>query len=317
MRILNLSLGQDTGGQQGRLQEAWPKIHTQDEYLSVTSTKTFYPIKHRMNMKKLVEEQWPWAEVLHLNNDLRYIERFRKLPPMRRPIVIHHHGTMFRTRPDYHLKALKQYKATAIMSTVDLWAMAPDETTWQPQSYELSELQAYRKPIDDGILRVAHAPTNIAIKGTRALERAVRRLKADGAAIELDVIQRVQNGRCLERKGRADVYVDQMLLGYGCNAIEAWGMGLPVIAGVDAERCPSMILQHIPPDTRDRMLQLWGSIPFMESTEDGLYVALSKMLNAGTRKHWAKKGMDHFMKFHEAGVSTTALRNIYSTALGV
>ena len=89
---------------------------------------------------------------------------------------------MFRTRPDYHLKALKQYRATAIMSTVDLWAMAPDETTWIPQAYQLAELQAYRKPIDDGILRIAHAPTNRGIKGTRALERAVRTAEERGCS---------------------------------------------------------------------------------------------------------------------------------------
>ena len=93
-------------------------------------------------------------------------------------------------------------------------------------------------------------------------------------------------------------------------------MGIPVIAGVDPERCPSMILQKIPLDTPDRMLQLWGSFPFMESTEDGLYVALSKMMDKKVRTKYSKLGMSHFLRFHEASVSTTALRTIYSHALG-
>ena len=206
MRILNLSLGQDTGGQQGRLQEAWPKHHPDDEYLSLTSTKTFYPIKHRLNVPQMLKVHIPNAEVLHLNNDLRYLQRFRTLDHSKKAKVIHHHGTMFRTRPDYHLAALKEYGAVGIASTVDLWAIAPDQLTWQPQSYELEELQSYRHPLEgtpgvDRPLRVAHAPTNIAIKGTRALERAVRRLQSAGAPIELDVIQKVSNQKCL--RGRA------------------------------------------------------------------------------------------------------------------
>jgi len=316
VKILNLSLGQDTGGQQMRLQAAWPKYHPEDEYLSVTSTKTFYEIKHRYNLATLTKVQWPNADVVHLNNDLRYIERFRRLNTRGKAVIVHHHGTMFRTRPDYHLQALKAYRATAIMSTVDLWAMAPEQTTWQPQTYDRRELAKYRKLHDDDVLKVAHAPTNRAIKGTNALIKAVDRLKAEGASIELDIIERKPNVQCLIRKGQADVYVDQMLLGYGCNAVEAWGMGIPVIAGVDAERCPDTIFQSIPLDTRDRMLQLWGKMPFMESTEEGLYESLSKMLSPTVRKYWADRGYAHFLRFHEASTSTSALRAIYEKALG-
>ena len=316
MKILNLSLGQDTGGQQMRLQDAWKKLHPQDEYISVTSTKTFYRIDNRMHMPKLEKEWWPWAELLHVNNDLRYIERFRRLQRGKRPMIIHHHGTMFRTRPDYHLKALKEYRATAIVSTVDLWAIAPEQTTWIPQAYELSELQAYRKPIQDGIFRIAHAPTNRAIKGTASLERAVRRLQTDGVNVELDIIERQNNVRCLTRKGTADVFVDQMLLGYGCNAVEAWGMGIPVIAGIDPEYGTKRIHQPIPLDTRDRMLEQWGQLPFLESSEDGLYVALTKMLSPTTRQYWSKRGMRHFIQHHEASAATSKLRAVYATAMG-
>ena len=53
-----------------RLQDAWPLYHPTDEYFSMTSTHTFYPIKNRYNLASLVKEYWPWAEVIHLNNDL-------------------------------------------------------------------------------------------------------------------------------------------------------------------------------------------------------------------------------------------------------
>ena len=95
------------------------------------------------------------------------------------------------------------------------------------------------------------------------------------------------------RKGRADVFVDQMILGYGCNAIEAWGMGIPVIAGVDPEKAPSIIMQTIPLDTRDRMLQLWGDHTLLWNPQKMAYmIALSKMLDkkvyghSGVRRVW-------------------------------
>ena len=83
----------------------------------------------------------------------------------------------------------------------------------------------------------------------------------------------------MRRKGRADLFVDQVLLGYGCNAIEAWGMGIPVIAGVDPEKAKAIVKQYIPPDTRDVMLSIWGELPFYESTEEGLYDSISAFLN--------------------------------------
>jgi hypothetical protein len=316
VKILNLSLGQDTGGQQMRLQDAWPLYYPEDEYISVSSKFTFYPIKHRLHLPTLVNEQWPNAELIHLNNDLRYIERFRRLRREGKALVIHHHGTMFRTRLDYHLQALEQYQATAITSTVDLHALAPEQTTWIPQAYQLAELQSYRAPTEDGILKIAHAPTNRGIKSTMPLIAAVERLQKQGAAVSLDIIERRNNVECMRRKGKADLFVDQTILGYGCNAIEAWGMGIPVIAGVDPERAAAYVKQYIPPDTRQTMLDVWGSIPFYESTEEGLYDSISAFLNdPSLLTKYSAIGMKHFMQWHEAEPATRRLRAVYEKAL--
>lgn len=320
MKILNLSLGQDTGGQQMRLARAWQRYFPEDRYISVTSRHTFYEIQHMLEKGQLFNEWWPEADVVHLNNDLMYIARYRELLRMPKPLVIHHHGTMYRTRPEYHLHALRRYNATAICSTVDLWAIAPDETRWLPQAYETEELMGYRNAAlvdrpDDGILRIAHAPTHRVIKSTKALIQAVNRLRLLGAKVELDIIEGVSNVQCLERKARADVFVDQLLLGYGCNAVEAWGMGIPVIAGVDPERCGPIIRQQIPADTESRMLEQWGRYPFMEATEETLAAALSRMLKPEVRQQYSAIGTEHFMKHHEAQKVVTTLRGIYLEAL--
>lgn len=320
MKILNLSLGQDTGGQQMRLARAWHRYFPGDTYTSVTSTHTFYEIQHKLDKPRVVNDWWPNSDLIHQNNDLHFATmRFPKRSlDLTKPMVIHHHGTMYRTRPDYHLAAQKQYGATSICSTVDLWAIAPDKSHWLPQAYEPEELLEYRERFydpKDGVLRIAHAPTNRVIKSTRALEGAVKRLRWLGAKVYLDVIEKVSNKQCLERKARADLFVDQLLLGYGCNAIEAWGMGIPVIAGVQPEKCIPLIRQAIPHDTEDRMLEQWGTYPFPNTSEESLMQEIGRFLDPRYRTHWAEVGTAHFNRHHHAEKVVHQLRGIYTDTI--
>ena len=311
-KILNLSFGQDTGGQQWRLSQAWPKYRPQDRYLSITRTKTFYPIQHAFH-RSSVPVRWAESDVIHLHGDLHYRKRLR-VPD--KPMVMNHHGSAFRTRPDYHLQELRQTKAVAIASTVDLHAISPAEVHWLPQAFDLEDLQQYRDPNpDQSILRIAHAPTNRAIKGTQALSEAVLKLQRLGVPVTLDIIEGVSNKECLRRKGKADLFVDQFLLGYGNNAIEAWGMGLPVLAGVQPEKCMPLIRQSIPEQTPEVMQELWGGYPFYFTTEDTLTDAILQMLNPELREKWAGRGMQHFLRFHNAPVVVDRLSALYTEAI--
>jgi hypothetical protein len=316
VRILNISLGQDTGGQQMRLRRAFQRHMPTWEYEAVTSTHTFYEIQRKYNPAVVNHDLWPRAHVVHTHNNLANIARFERRGVLRKPYVIHHHGTMYRIGYRQHLRDAKERRAVPIVSTLDLQAIAPDVTTWVPQAYSLDELASYRgAKRDDGVLRIAHAPTNRAIKSTEVLIAAVDRLRKEGAAVELDVIERVSNVECMRRKGTADVYVDQVLFGYGCNAVEAWGMGLPVIAGVDPELCLPRTRMRIPADTRDLMLSTWGTLPFYEATEGTLYDALVAMLKPATRRKYAKLGMDHVKRWHDERLVVEQLKAIYAEAI--
>lgn len=317
MRVLNLSAGQDTGGQQGRTAAAF-RAHAPDwHYDSVTAVSTFYPIDHRWNALEIRRELWPAADVVHVHNSLGVARRFAPRAGVK-PLVVHYHGTAYRTAPERRLIEQRHAGALGIVSTIDLWAIAPDETEWLPAPYDLAAIRAYREPHGDpDVLRVAHAPTNRAVKGTEALIRAVDRLQAEGRRVELDVIEREPWDECLRRKGRADVYVDQALLGYGCNAVEAWAMGLPVIAGVDPARASRAIHQTVPADTRERMVETFGGLPFFEATEDTLYQALSELSDPFVRRMWAEIGAEHVEEFHAAARVVRRLQGIYRRAAGV
>jgi hypothetical protein len=315
VRILNYSAGQDTGGQQGRLAQAFRRYAPDWVYDVYTVTKTFYPVERRYNAVEVIREAYPAADVVHVNNDLRYVQRMaRRSGP--KPYVVHHHGTMYRTAYERHLLDQRRAKAIAIVSTLDLQAIAPDRSDWLPAPSDLDELAAIRaaeyQPGD--VLRVAHAPTNRKIKSTDALIAAVDRLRSEGAAIELDVIEKVSNAECMQRKARADVFVDQVILGYGCNAIEAWGMGIPVIAGIDVERGPALIRQPIPASTPELMRSTWGEFPWYDANEATLYDALAAMLDAKVRARYAKRGLAHVRRWHDAPVVVKRAQDIYRRA---
>jgi hypothetical protein len=155
------------------------------------------------------------------------------------------------------------------------------------------------------------------LKSTEALIDAVLALKDEGLAVELDLIERTTWAECLRRKATADIYFDQLYLGYGCNAIEAWGMGLPVIAGLDPDRAAE-VNHPIPETTRARMLHEWGSMPFYETTEAALLDSLRDLVkSAELRAEWALRGMAHVARFHGQLPALERLIEMYQRTVGV
>ena len=104
-----------------------------------------------------------------------------------------------------------------------------------PPAIDLTEWEA--KPKEPGqVLRVAHAPSKRAVKGTDAVIAAVESLRARGVPIELDLIEGVPNREARIRYGAADVVVDQLRIGwYGMLAIESMALAKPVVVHLDEE----------------------------------------------------------------------------------
>ena len=87
-----------------------------------------------------------------------------------------------------------------------------------------------------GAMRVAHAPSKRAVKGTEAVISAVAALRARGAPIELDLIEGVPNREARQRYAAADAIVDQLKIGwYGMFAIESMALAKPVVVHLDEE----------------------------------------------------------------------------------
>jgi hypothetical protein len=286
MRILNYSPGADRGGVGHLLKRAFD-AHTDWDYRQVARSVNYihYP-------RDLARADPLTFDVVHANN------RIGSLPLM--PTVVHYHGTGFRANAGRFLNEQRARGAAGLASTLDLWLLAPDELTWCPAPYDLDWLMSHRAPVDDGVLRVGHSPTRRAIKSTDGLIAAVKRLRRE-VNVELVLTERKTWAECLSRKGTVDVYFDQVILGYGSNAIEAWGMGLPVICGGA-------------PGTLAEMRSRFGELPFYEATEDTIYEALVAMADPAVRATWSERGLAHVQRFHDAAAVVELLKPIYRAA---
>jgi len=89
------------------------------------------------------------------------------------------------------------------------------------------------------------------VKGTDQIIKELQDI--DIPNFELDIIEMTPNEKCLKRKGRGHLLIDQFQLCYGLNAIEGWIMGMPVIANAGKE-------------TLRRIKEEAGLIPFVRAT---------------------------------------------------
>jgi hypothetical protein len=247
------------------------------------------------------------ADVVHLNNSWRPWDRLRARRS-KPPFLLHHHGSLFRSNPREMLDWAHRNGALQAVSTVDLQHAAPDRLHWLPTAYPVKDLEAFgaenrREP--DGRVLVISAPTNREFKSTALLERAVADLVDQGLPIDLEIIENRPWAECMARKARADIYFDQVILGYGCNAVEAWAMDIPVIAGAG-------------PWTTARMTELWGQVPYYTAHEDiGSIQEAIVALAASPKKRasWARRGKAHVLRYHDEKPALERLAELYGRAI--
>ena len=299
MRVLNIPGGADTGGNGFRTLDAFRRLAPEWTYDLCVSTMNYmqYPGHRRWGDAPGI---WDRADVVHLRNNFE-IERVLRVEP--RPAIVQHHGTFYRTNHnELRAEIHKRGNVVSVVSTLDLWLIAPDESEWLPAPYDLSWLASWRSPIEDGRLRIGHAPTDRRIKSTDKFLDAVDRLRRD-VDVELVLIENASWSDCLKGKGACDIYFDQAVLGYGNNSIEAWGMGIPVIAGA----------QDL---TLSEMERRFGSLPFYraEDTPESIYGALLALADPQTRAEWGQRGLEHVRRWHDDARVVEHLKALYTRA---
>ncbi len=315
-RVLKaLAIGNsDPAGVVGRFQQAAERYdiglsirsaHRSKAYFDFPEDLTWTRGTHR-EIAKLIHD----ADVVHLNNSPVAATTFR----VRKPMLLHHHGSLFRGDPPALLSRAKSGRMAQAVSTIDLQRPAPDLLHWLPTAYNVDELAEYaklnrREP--DGIIRIVHTPTNRELKHTDLLVKAVRALQGEGLPVELypqglytpGWLPKMTWQESMLAKAQADIVYDQLQWGYGCNSVEAWAMHKPVIGGAD-------------PWTMDRMAALWPAIPFEEATEKTLKDVIKRMVESpAMRRDAAARGYAHVRKYHDELPALERLAELYHEAI--
>lgn len=114
----------------------------------------------------------------------------------------------------------------------DLMHVLPPSAEFLPYSHiSLEEWVPAYTQTQDRLLRIGHAPSHRAVKGTDLVLEAAERLKQAGYQFEFVLIEGVSNADAKEIYKTIDVLVDQLFSGwYGGLSVEAMALGKPVIA---------------------------------------------------------------------------------------
>jgi hypothetical protein len=254
VKVFSYSPFDDVGAFGYRMASAFDQ-HGPDgwEYRAVRGAPSYlqFPAHDEWHWPSIVR-WWDEADVVHVHDHIPTVGQPR-------PIVVTFHGTGFRETPTDHLRLAAAANARPLVSTLDLYLLAPDDVTWCPQVDDLDALALHRIPTE-GPLRIGHAPTNRLLKSTDLFLAACERLAAD-IPLEVVLIEGLPWSEALALKGTCDIIFDQTAYGYGGNAIEAWAMSIPVVCGA-------------PEATLTEYQRRFGHLPFVlaEPSTDSIHV---------------------------------------------
>lgn len=195
-----------------------------------------------------------------------------------------------------------------------IWAVNPDllnflppqQSSFLPYAIAVGD-HPVRWPARDGILRIAHAPTDRAAKGTAYVIEACNALMARyPGQCALDLIENLPREQALARLQDCDVLVDQLLIGwYGGLAVEAMLLGKAVVVRIEQSD-----LHHIPAAMR---AQLDGA--FLQSDPEQLYATLEQcLLNRARVLAAAESGNAYARQWHDPVAVARITAAAYQTA---
>jgi glycosyltransferase involved in cell wall biosynthesis len=186
------------------------------------------------------------------------------------------------------------------VSTPDLLDVIPD-AHHLPVALDLDRWSVEpRENTRNATFKIVHAPTDPDFKGTAYLLRAVEVLKAEGHDISLEVLREVPRDDALRRIAGADIFVDQLGVGwYGLAAVEAMALGVPTIC-------------HI----RDDLAGYLTPLPLITASKMTIESTLRFVLaNRDALPDYGSAGRRFVEKHHDSRAVVATLIDIYRRAL--
>ena len=144
LNVLSIQRGQDTGGQSIRLKWAFDHCAPEWTFRSMVRPNAFLYIQYPEDLTwHDARTEWAKADVVHLHNDFRTAHTMKQRGP-EKPAVVHYHGSAFRADQS-PLVEQRRRGAIGLVSTLDLYLLAPDDLEWLPSPYDIDWLQSLRE----------------------------------------------------------------------------------------------------------------------------------------------------------------------------
>jgi hypothetical protein len=166
-------------------------------------------------------------------------------------------------------------------------------------SVDVEGIQA-APPRTTGKVRILHAPTDPAIKGTRHIVEAVSMLQRD-YDIEFILVENMTHEEALKTYRTADIIVDQLLAGwYGAFAVECMAMGKLVACYIRDED-----LEFIPPSMK-------RELPLLKTSPDDLAQRLAMAIDRRNDwAEWSEEAVKFVRKWHNPRFIAKAMVEAY------
>ena len=147
-----------------------------------------------------------------------------------------------------------------------------------------------------GAVRIVHAPTCRALKGTDHIIKAVERLKSEGYQIDFILVENMSNQQAIEIYRSADIVVDDVVLGpYGILAIECMAMGKPVLDFI-----------------HEKFVGHYHDLPIVNTSPEMVYENLKQLINDPLRREsLGRQGRKYVEDNHDAVVVARSISEIY------
>jgi glycosyltransferase involved in cell wall biosynthesis len=281
-----------------------------DATLVVFNTQPFRRTDADWNLKRpsgLVRRQlvqWrallkllPRTDVFHFYFGLTLVPQALQFPilrALRKRSVFHFLGSDIRGKTPPEL-AYAQRADVRVVGSYDALRWIPDAEMIPPGI----ELDVYRPtpPSDRERPLVVHAPSSRARKGTEHVIAACAEL-----AVDLEIVEGLQNEQARERYARADIVVEQLQAGWhGILGLEAMALGKPVVT-------------YLHDEAVRRTEEAFGvMVPIVNATKDTLVDTLKPLVESpDLRRRIGAESRAYVEQVHDANQVVDRLLALYS-----
>lgn len=197
------------------------------------------------------------------------------------------------------IKKVAKYADVIFAHNPDIMAVLPENTQFLPYpNVAIDKVNLIKRP-KNGKLKIIHAPTDRAVKGTETVLQIVKKL-SHKYPIELLLVENMVHREAVRIYNQADIAVDQLKIGwYGGFAVEMMARGISVISYL--RECD--VKEFVP---------FWQEIPIVNADSDSLEETLTVLIeNSRLREKIGRKSRRFVEKYHDPLKIAAQTKKIY------